>query len=147
VQNTALIFWWYLMKCDGDCFNCKFKDCILEYDEIEAYEELDEYVLDTDDKKKRKANRLYHKSKKYKEYQRIYRRNYYKTHKLYFKKWKHKYYLNNREKILKRQKKYREKHQKEIRERREIKKTQRLFNILKPIVMKRVEMIMNLDKN
>ena len=106
-----------------------------------------EYVLDTDDKKKRKANRLYHKSKKYKEYQRIYRQNYYKTHKLYFKEWKHKYYLNNREKILKQQKEYREKHQKEIRERREIKKTQRLFNTLKPIVMKRVEMIMNLDKN
>jgi len=136
-----------VMKCDGDCFNCKFKDCILEYDEIEAYEELDEYVLDTNDRKKRKANLLYHKSKKYKEYQRIYRRNYYKTHKLYFKKRKHKYYLNNREKILKQQKEYREKHQKEIRERREIKKTQRLFNTLKPIVMKRVEMIMNLDKN
>ena len=91
-------------KCDGDCFHCKFDDCILNYDEVPMDERLDDFILD--DKIVKRRERMRQKYKENRDHIRALWDKHYYANKEKFKEYKHEYYLKNRKRILKQQFKY-----------------------------------------
>lgn len=90
-----------MKKCDGNCFNCKFSDCILSYDEVSIDERLDDFILDQEIVKRReKARQNYRENRKH---IRALWDKYYYAHKDKIKEYKHKYYVKNKKRILKQQ--------------------------------------------
>lgn len=107
------------LKCDGDCFNCKFTDCILDYDEVPTDEKIDEFILDNEILKKReKAREKYRENR---EHLRSLWDKYYYSNKDKFKTYKHNYYIQKKDRILKQQSTYRENNRERINEERSIK--------------------------
>lgn len=104
-------------KCNGDCFNCEYDDCILEYDDVPLDEELDEFILDKETYEERKRSREFYKNNK--EWFREYHRNYYLKHKDKFKAYKHAYYIKNKEWISKKNSIYKKRKYQEIKKQRE----------------------------
>lgn len=94
-------------KCDGDCFNCKFDDCILDYDEVPLDENLDDYILDPDEVRKREKSRR--KYRENRDHIRALWDKYYYSHKEKIKEYKHKYYLKHKDRIIKQQVNYQRK--------------------------------------
>ena len=101
-------------KCDGDCFHCKFDDCILDYDEVPLDENLDDYILDPDEVRKREKSRR--KYRENREHIRALWDKYYYSHKEKIKEYKHKYYLKHKDRIIKQQVNYQKKRREKIRE-------------------------------
>lgn len=88
------------MKCNGDCFNCVYEDCILDddecYEEPNYYREMDNYANGRNNLKKeyKRLNNIvnYYRSIKY---YRAYNRGMYYIHKDTYRK----YYNKNRKLI------------------------------------------------
>ena len=89
-------------KCDGDCFNCIFDDCILDYSEVlkPCYNQSKDA---TDDKRKEYLEQY---RKKYYISKRDYFREYAKRNKDKIKKYQKKYRLENADKVRKYQREY-----------------------------------------
>lgn len=85
-----------MKKCNNDCFNCKFSDCILTEEEAGKLEPK-KYKMSEEAREK------------WREYQRNYQREWRKAHLETVKARKRRYYLQHREEILEYQKKHREK--------------------------------------
>lgn len=83
------------MKCNKDCFNCKYDDCILTEEEAGKL-----------DPKKYKMSE--EARAKWREYFRKYHREWRKAHKEYERERHRRYYLQHREEILEKAKIYRE---------------------------------------
>lgn len=92
-------------KCDGDCFNCKFDDCILDYDEVPTDERLDDFILD--EKIVKRRERMRQKYKENRDHIRALWDKHYNANKEKFKIYKHNYYIKNRDRIVKQQFMYR----------------------------------------
>ena len=89
-----------IKKCNGDCFNCQFGDCILDIGDVPLDEDIDEYVFGIEykrNKDKAKASKEYHKN---------YWHKYYPEHKEEVRKRFREYYLNKREWINSKNKEY-----------------------------------------
>lgn len=110
------------MKCNGDCFNCKFTDCIADNEDINELEKenpvviVSEKEIKREQKKSRMRNYYYSHATEISEC----RKDYYEKNKEEVKE-KNKiryreYYQKNREKIIAKRKEYYQKHKEEEKE-------------------------------
>ncbi len=84
-------------KCDSDCFNCKFDDCILDYDEVPIYERLDDFILD--EKIVKRLERMRQKYKENRDHIRALWDKHCNANKEKFKIYKHEYYIKNKDRL------------------------------------------------
>lgn len=103
-----------LKKCDGDCFNCKFSDCILDYEEVPTNERIDDFIVD--DKIVKRRERARRKYKENREHIRALWDKHYYANKEKFKEYKHNYYLKNKDRIQEQQLIYQKNRRKKIKE-------------------------------
>lgn len=95
-------------KCNGDCFNCPFDDCILDYEDIDTddTEELDRELdlLNMVDSDKKEKQMEYYQQNRY--WLLAYYKQYYRQNKEKYKEYAKRYRQRNKERIKARHKRY-----------------------------------------
>lgn len=88
-------------KCNGDCFNCPFDDCVLDYDDIDTddTEELDRELdlLNMVDSDKKEKQMKYYQQNRY--WLLTYNKHYYRQNKEKYKEYAKRYRQRNKERI------------------------------------------------
>ena len=85
---------WMGKKCDGDCFHCKFDDCVVDLDEVPVDEDTDQYVFC-----KAEMNYRQQYYYKHKDYYRLAYKKYREAHKKKLNQKKREYYIKNKERL------------------------------------------------
>lgn len=120
-MRLLLFNWGGCMGCDRDCFHCKYKDCILPYDDISEQE-----IIDSENRDAKffelnaNAHQKYYLTNKEKIQQRTkdwyklhqkemseYNKTYYQKNKDKIKKYKKQWYKDNKKRITEKHKNYR----------------------------------------